>query len=129
MVVVEVGESLEEEAARATPSQLTQSRPTAKASNRAMACCTSRSLAKQATTSRTPIALRVLLVNTIPLLAAHPLRIAKRVPATLTLQQALPLALLRVRAGRRYRLALRAHAAKLAIMLRAARVFYVLQAV
>ena len=56
----------------------------------------------------------MLLVNTIPLLAAHP---AKLVPATLTLQQALPLALLHVQAGRLFCLALRVRVnAKLATM-------------
>jgi len=54
--------------------------------------------------------------------------LASRVPATLTLQQELLLALLRVQAGRLFCLALRVDA-KLAIMLRAVRVFYVLQAV
>ena len=44
-----------------------------------MACCTSLTpLAKQATTSRAPLASHVLLVNTIPLLAARPLLLASR---------------------------------------------------
>ena len=121
---------LEEEAARATPIPLTPSRPTAKASNRAMARCTSRTpLVKQATTSRAPLALRVLLAPTIPLLAAHPLRPAKRVPATPFLQQAPPLALLHVQAARPCRLALLVHAAKLATTPRSVRVSFVLQEV
>jgi len=88
-------------------------------------CCTSRSFANRATTFLAPLASRSFANRATTFLAP----LASRVPATLTLQQALPLALLRVRAARRCRLALRAHAAKLAIMLRAARVFYVLQAV
>ena len=98
---------LQEEAARATPIPLTPSRPTAKASNRAMACCTSRSLAKQATTSRAPL--------------------ASRVKATPTRCKALPLALLPVRAAHPCRLALRVHATKQATTPRAVRVSRVLQ--
>ena len=135
---------LEEEAARATPIPLTTSRKTSKASNLAMACCTSRLFAKQATTSRAPLALRVLLANTIPLLAALPLRLASRVllaptilllanllalrvPVTPTRCKALPLALLRVQVARPCRLALRVHVAKQATTPRAVRVSFVLQ--
>ena len=119
---------LEAEAARATPIPLTPSRPTAKASNRAMACCTSRSLVKQATTSRAPLASRVLQAPTIPLLTARPLRLAMRVPATPFHCKALPLALLHVQAALPCRLALRARAAKQATTPRAVLASFVPQA-
>ena len=94
-----------------------------------MACCTSRTpLAKQATTSRTPLANHVLLAPTIPLLVVCPRLLASRVSATLTLQQALPLVLLRVQAARLFRLDLRVHV-ELATTPRAARVSFVLRAV
>jgi len=120
---------LEAEVARATPIPLTPSRPTAKASNLAMACCILRSFVKQATTSQAPLVSRVLLAPSIPLLVVSLFRLASRVPATPTLQQAPPLARLRVQAARPCRLALHVHATKLATTPRAVRVFIVQQVV
>ena len=72
------------------------------------------------------LASRVLLAYTIPLLAARPLRLVSRVPATPTRCKALPLALLRVQAARPCHLAVHVPAKLATTTPRTVRVSFVL---
>ena len=106
---VEVAQTeVEEEAAQATPIPLILSRPTAKALNRAMACCTSHiPLAQLATTycqTSLLLAKRALLAPTIPLLEVHLSRLVLRVPPRVYFRiLALLLVFLHVQAARIFR--------------------------